>query len=223
MALHTLPRLHAWCSCLYLGVCAVFFCLDFSCHFFAWPLDNIFFLFCSSSLFMNRSQHYYSTEYKERVVAYYIEHQSNCSFRSVAKHFALKGGHKLVRIWYNNRHSLNTKPKSGRPTILSRRQIINYVQNKIRAANRSSTPIHYPELLSYVKEKTKKSPSIQTLRRYGRKLFRAKQKRTIKRTEGQRNNTNTVCIQAQCIYVYCFPVCFFMCMFFVSVSYCFHV
>jgi len=141
---------------------------------------------------MSNSQHYYSSSEKERVVNYYNQNKPNCSFRSVAKKFNLRGGHELVRRWYKNRRSLETKLKPGRPTILSRREISNHIQTKIRAANRSSTPIHYTSLLNSVNTATNKKISLRTLQRYGKRILGAKQKRTVKRTVEQCENSRTI-------------------------------
>jgi len=136
---------------------------------------------------MTTTSRYYDITYKQRVVNYYMQHQPNISFGRVATIFNLKGGESTVRRWYNQRHSLDTKPRSGRPSILSIEEINTHIKKKIVEKNRLSEPIHYTQLLPMVKHVTNKHLSLRTLRRYGKEKCGIKMKRTIKRTENECN------------------------------------
>jgi hypothetical protein len=138
---------------------------------------------------MPPSSSYYPLAYKQQVVTYYTQHLPDISFRAVARLFRIKGGHMTVQRWYERRNSLETKQKSGRPTILSSQQINTHITKKIIQHNRTPTPIHYTQLLSHVKRATRKNLSLRTLRRYGKERGGVKLKRTIKRTEDECNIT----------------------------------
>jgi transposase len=136
---------------------------------------------------MTTISRYYDITYKQSVVNYYIKYQTNISFGHVARQFNIKGGESTVRRWYNQRHSLKTKPRSGRPSILTKDQIDTYIKKKITEKNRSSEPIHYTQLLPIIKRATKKNPSLRTVQRYGKEKGGIKMKRTIKRTVDECN------------------------------------
>jgi transposase len=138
---------------------------------------------------MPPSSRYYDTAYKKRVVNYYITNQPSASFRSVATLFEIKGGFRTVYRWYKRRRSLETKPRSGRPTILKQDQINTHIGTKIRRKNRQPTAVHYPDIIDDVKRNTRKQISLSTIRRYGHKLG-IKKKKTSKRTIQECNYTH---------------------------------
>jgi hypothetical protein len=74
--------------------------------------------------------------------------------------------------------------------VLSRAQVVQHVQPRIRAANRKAKPIHYTDMLPLVQKATSKNISIQTLRRYGKQELGAKQKHVKKRTTAERKSTH---------------------------------
>jgi len=141
---------------------------------------------------MSTSSRYYSTEYKQQVVTYYIQHQSSTSFRAVAALFNVKGGPSTVYRWYNRRNSLQTKARSGRPSILSTREIDTHIKNKIIAKNRLHQAVHYTNLINNIKTATNKNVSLRTIQRIGKNTLNVKLKKTCKRTTDECIYTHTI-------------------------------
>ncbi len=131
---------------------------------------------------MPPSSHHYSTIYKQEVVNYYITHQPHISFQAVATLFHIKGGHRTVSRWYKRRNSLETKPRSGRPTILNQDEINTHIGTKMLRKNRQPTAVHYTDIIDDVKKNTRKEISLPTIRRYGYDRLGIRKKKTSKRT-----------------------------------------
>jgi hypothetical protein len=135
---------------------------------------------------MPPSSRYYDTAYKKRVVNYYITNQPSATFRSVATLFQIKGGFRTVYRWYKRRNSLETKPRSGRPTILKQDDINTHIGTKMLRKNRQPTAVHYTDIINDVKKNTRKNPTLRTIQRYGHRLG-IKKKKTLKRTSQECN------------------------------------
>jgi transposase len=136
---------------------------------------------------MPPSSRYYDITYKERVVNYYTINQPSATFHSVARLFQIPGGDRTVRRWYKRRNSLETKPRSGRPTILNQDQINTHICTKIRRKNRKPTSVHYTDIIDDVKRNTRKNPTLRTIQRYGHDKLCIKKKKTSKRTSQECN------------------------------------
>lgn len=136
---------------------------------------------------MPPSAHHYSTTYKQEVVNYYITHQPHISFRALATLFDIKGGHRTVSRWYKRRNSLETKPRSGRPTILNQDEINTHIGTKMLRKNRQPIAVHYTDILDDVKKNTRKNPALRTIQNYGKKKLDIRKKKTSKRTNQECN------------------------------------
>ena len=88
--------------------------------------------------------------------------------------------------WNGTPESLEAKPRTGRPTILSSEEIRQYIGTPIKRKNRNFEPIHYTELFDTIHEKTGKNVSRRTIQRYGKEREGIREKRTIKRTIQER-------------------------------------
>jgi transposase len=148
------------------------------------------FLPLSHPFLMADLSRYYSTDYKLRVVRHYINHLPNTSYSAVATLFGIRGGHKTVQRWHHqydgSSSSLESKPRSGRPPLLSTTIINKHIRDPITNANRESQPINYIQIHSQLAARTQKVVSIQTVRRYGHNRLGIKMKRTIIRTPRER-------------------------------------
>ncbi|CAF4985784.1 unnamed protein product [Rotaria sp. Silwood1] len=91
---------------------------------------------------MSDSSRYYEPSFKKCVIDFYLRNQSNLSFRSVANHFQIPGGHATVKRWYDryngNVSSLQHHHRSGRAPILNKKQINQIIMMVIRSHNRLS-------------------------------------------------------------------------------------
>jgi transposase len=135
---------------------------------------------------MSDLSRYYSTDYKLRVVRHYIDHLPNTSYSAVATLFGIRGGKGTVQRWHHqydgSSSSLESKPRSGRPPILTRRQIKKYILDPVIEANREPHPIHYDQIQSQIASHTNKHIAARTIRHYGHERAGIKTKRTIIRT-----------------------------------------
>ena len=140
-----------------------------------------------------------SPKQKHNILKLYTPNDRNHSFESLARHYFIKGGNRVLQNWYRQWNgtpqSLERKRGSGRPKLLTSKQVKDYIQIPIRNKNRSSVPVHYPDLLPSITEKTGKKFSLRTLRRIGHDQLGAKQKRTNKRTAAESKHTHIIHIQ----------------------------
>lgn len=127
-----------------------------------------------------------SSNEKHNILKLYQRNSHTHNFQTLAQQFSIKGGEKVIRNWYNqwdgNPQSLERKKGSGRPSILTPQQVNDYIRTPIRNKNRSSKPIHYPQLHSSIQQKTGKQICLRTIQKIGKQKLRVKQKRTKKRT-----------------------------------------
>lgn len=135
---------------------------------------------------------------KHNILMLYHPNDSNHTFRALADEYNIKGGRKVIENWYHQwtgtPQSLERKRGSGRHKLLTSKQVKDYIQIPIRNKNRANVPIHYPELLPSITEKTGKQISVRTLRRIGHDQLGAKQKRTNKRTAVESKYTHIMYI-----------------------------
>jgi hypothetical protein len=127
-----------------------------------------------------------SAEAKHHILLEYSPHDTTRSFAALARRHAVKGGARLLRLWHRKWNgtpsSLQERPRSGRPRVLSKSQVARHIATPIRAANRAHRAIHYPDLLARVRAATGKNLSLRAVQRYGEEELGARQRRGIKRT-----------------------------------------
>jgi hypothetical protein len=154
---------------------------------------------------------------KHNILMLYQSHDTTHTFKSLAHQYNIKGGEKVIRNWYHQWNgtpqSLERKKGSGKTALLSSNDINNYIRTPIRNKNRSSKPIHYPQLLSSIHKKTGKKISLRTIQNYGKQKLGVKQKRTIKRTSKESNHiqyTQLHNYHPSCTYMTLKCVCLFL-------------
>jgi len=132
----------------------------------------------------------YTPQHKHTILTYYRASDRAASFRALARRFAVKGGASTIQQWHvqwdGTTQSLETKHRSGRPRVLSSREVQQHVRAPILRANRAHKAVHYPELLQSVRTKTGKQIALRTLQDYGKKELGVKQRRGKKRTADER-------------------------------------
>jgi hypothetical protein len=147
----------------------------------------------------------FSPEAKHHILLEYRPYSRHHSLAALAARHAVQGGARTLANWYaqwdGTPQSLQRRKVPGRPRILSRAQVNKHVREPILAANRAHRPVHYTSLLRQVQRKTRKQPSLRTLRRYGKEELGAKQKHTTKRTadESEYMHTSDTDIACLCI------------------------
>jgi transposase len=94
--------------------------------------------------------------------------------------------------WNGTPQSLERKPVSGRPRILTRVEVSRHLRAPILTANRSHTAISYTKIYESVKQKTRKKLSLRTLQRTGKEQLDIECKATVKRTQEEGQCSATV-------------------------------
>lgn len=129
-------------------------------------------------------------ELKHFILTKYQSNRRGYGFDSLAQQYGIEGGGRTLQRWYDQWdgtvESLKRKPGSGRPMLLNEEEIHQYITTPIRKKNRSSCPVRYRDVLQPLRENTGKSPSLRTVRRYGKENAGINAKRTIKKTPWER-------------------------------------
>lgn len=125
---------------------------------------------------------HHSADLKQLILSQYQPGIRNCSFGALAKRYCIGGGSRTINRWYDRwdgtPSSLEHQQGAGRPRILTRRQVTQLITTPIVRHNRRHKAIHYRELKNSIHAKTGKSPSLQTIRRYGKQDARVRHIRT---------------------------------------------
>ena len=136
---------------------------------------------------MSQLSRYYSTDFKQRVLEQYQSGVRGYGFKSLAQRFSITGGHQTIADWYSDwdgtEQSLISKPREGRPPILTSSEITNHIDSLVRRRNQQHRSINYRTVHDRVQLATGKLISNSSIRRIGRGNCRIKSKTTITRTE----------------------------------------
>jgi transposase len=154
--------------------------------------------------FSRSRMHAFSPQQKHTILLHYQVGVRGAGFDALARRFAVRGGGETIRYWYSKwdgtSQSLKDEKRTGRPRVLSSREVQQHVHAPILRANRSHRTIHYTKLLPSVQEKTGKNVSLSTLRRYGKEELGAKQKRGKKRTADESECMHTREGECRCVF-----------------------
>ena len=135
---------------------------------------------------------HFTADSKHAILLEYRRYSRTNGFASLALRHSVPGGVDTVFAWYQHwdgtPQSLERASGSGRARLLTPAEVSRHVRPRIAAANRNNRAINYSQMLSAVRQATRKQISLRTLRRYGKELG-AKFKRA-------RGKTNREC---QCI------------------------
>jgi transposase len=130
---------------------------------------------------------------KHNILLIYSSINNKHSFESLAHQYTIKGGGRVIQNWYHRWNgtpqSLERMRGSGRPSLLTAQQVNDYIRTPIRNKNRSSKPVHYPQIRSSVERQTGKQISLRTVQNYGKQKLGVKQKHTKKRTAQESKHT----------------------------------
>jgi hypothetical protein len=134
------------------------------------------------------------TQLKQHILTQYRRNCRGKGFKELAQKYGIKGGGRAIKYWYDRwdgtAASLEQKGGAGRPTILSREEVKQYITTPIRQKNRKTEPVHYTDVLGPLQEKTGKQLSLRTIQRYGKENERINLKKTKKRTVHERKCTH---------------------------------
>jgi len=130
--------------------------------------------------------HPYTPQQKHTILSHYCAGSRDANFRALARRFAVEGGGRTIERWHQRwdgtPQSLEHKQGAGRPRVLSKKEVQQYVRAPILRANRAHKAVHYPPLLTAVRTKTGKQIKLRTLQDYGKRELGVEQRRGRKRT-----------------------------------------
>lgn len=130
---------------------------------------------------------------KHDILRLYLSSDTRYNMTTLSQQYNIKGGRMTISRWLQqwdgSPESLERREGSGRPTILTPKEVKDNIQLPIRNKNRSFKPVHYPQLHATILQKTEKQVSLRTVQRYGKEQLGVKQIRTKKRTAQERKQT----------------------------------
>ena len=111
-------------------------------------------------------------QFKHKVLEEYRCRISGCGFKSLAKRFKIKGGHRLVMKW---RHqwdgtvdSLNQKLRGHRTRVMTQQEVADHILEFVKSLNEKRMHVNYRTVQAHVKFELKREVPIRTIRRYGK-------------------------------------------------------
>jgi transposase len=114
----------------------------------------------------------YTSIFKHNVLEEYRPGVYGCGFKSLAKRFKIKGGHKLIMDWYRQWdgtvESLDRRYKGGRPRTLTTNEVKHYVLDFVNMMNSQHKPVNYRMVQSNVEAALNKMVPLSTIQRYGK-------------------------------------------------------
>ena len=132
---------------------------------------------------------------KHSILLEYTPYTCHPSFAALAARHDVAVGVRVIdecySQWNGTVASLEEKQHTGRPHILIKREVKQYVTPLIRVKNRSVQRVHYPDIQSAVEKETGKQMSLRTLQHYGKEELNAHQRRAKKRTADESEYTDT--------------------------------
>lgn len=129
----------------------------------------------------------YHATFKHQVLLEYREGERGRGFHALAARFKIQGGGPLVQRWYQrwdgSAESLQRRPGSGRPRVLSAQRAKQTVHQEIEKKRRKHEAVAYVDILHTVREQSGTNIALRTVQKYGKKDFRVGHRHTVKRTK----------------------------------------
>jgi transposase len=130
---------------------------------------------------MNKSD-WYTNLFKHNVLTEYRPGVYGFEFKSLAKRFKIKGGHKLIMHWYRQWdgtvESLNQKLKGGRPRTMTKKEVKLYILDFVNMMNNQYKPVNYKMVQLHIEASLDKKVPLSTIQRYGKEECGIKCKKT---------------------------------------------
>ena len=112
----------------------------------------------------------FTSVFKHNVLQEY--RQGIYGFRSLAKRFKIKDGHKLKMSWYarwnGTVESLEPKWAGGRPRTMTKDQVADYILNFVDEMNMLYKPVNYKMIKERIESSLNRQFPLKTIQRYGR-------------------------------------------------------
>ena len=129
----------------------------------------------------------FTPQLNHHILTQYSPHNHAHSFSTLANAYNVSGGESAIRKWHykwnGTPQSLERKKGSGRPRIMGKKQVHQYIRMPIQNKRRHHLPVHCPELHANLVQKTGLQISSRSIRRYARRDGKAKLIHTHKKTK----------------------------------------
>ncbi len=130
-----------------------------------------------------------SAQLKHNILTHIRKENHNHTYEYIATLHGTSVSKRTIIRWFSQWDgtvsSLERKSGSGRPRILTQREVTQHIQTPIRKLNRKAQRVTYTNITQRVREQTKKDISVRTVRRIGKTELHAKMKRGVKRTSNE--------------------------------------
>ena len=114
----------------------------------------------------------FTSVFKHNVLQEYRHGIYGCEFRSLAKRFKIKGGHKLIMSWYarwnGTVESLEPKWAGDRPRTMTKDQVTDYILNFVDEMNMLYKPVNYKMIKECIESSFNRQFPLKTTQRYGK-------------------------------------------------------
>jgi len=132
-------------------------------------------------------------EQKHSILTHYSARRMGETLEQILALHGVTASRRAVELWRKQWDgtitSLQRKPVSGRPHILSRTEVQRHIAVPIRRKNRSAQQVSYSHLVEPIQRKTGKRVSARTLQRIGKEELRGRKTRGKKRTADECQHT----------------------------------
>lgn len=96
----------------------------------------------------------YTSQFKHSVLEEYRPGVIGRGFKSLAKRFKVKGGHRVIMHWYKRWdgtiYSLNPQPKGHRPRTMTPQGVDQYNLEFVKSMNRKRTQVNYKIVQAHI-------------------------------------------------------------------------
>jgi len=100
----------------------------------------------------------------------------------IAKHFKIRGGHKLIMRWYrqwdDTVDSLNSKPKGCRARTMTKQEVKHHILDFLELMNSKRIPVNYKMMYAHVESSLSRKVPLRDIKRYGKEECGINCKRT---------------------------------------------
>jgi len=121
---------------------------------------------------MTHKYYKYTPQFKHNFLEEYRPGVVGCGFKSLAKRFKVKGGHRLIMDWYKRWDgtidSLNPKSTGHWLRTMIPQEVKQYVLEFVESMNLQLVQVNYKIVQTYIESQLNRKVPIRTIRRYGK-------------------------------------------------------
>ena len=135
--------------------------------------------------------------YRHKILQHYRASEYGSGFDALAERFAIDGGGSVIRDWYlqwdGTKESLERRAGSGRARLLSPRKAKRSILGVIQKQRRKHKAVLYTDVYTEVVKRSGVKLSLRSVQRYGRRDFKIRCRKSVKRSPQERKFTLCCC------------------------------